>query len=97
MITAIGSGMMGATLNAQQLSGKTDNVSFTEALQKAAEQVNALQNNAATQSQMFALGQTNDIHSVMISAQKATVALELTTQVRNRVLEAYSEVMRMSM
>lgn len=71
--------------------------SFSKALEKAAEEVNSLQNDAATQAQLFVTGQTNDIHSVMIASQKATVALELTTQVRNKVLEAYQEVMRMSM
>ena len=72
-------------------------MSFGKALESAAEQVNSLQNDAASQAQFFVAGQTNDIHSVMIASQKATVALELTTQVRNKVLEAYQEVMRMTM
>jgi flagellar hook-basal body complex protein FliE len=71
--------------------------SFSSMLTNAAQQVNTLQNNAASQARSFVLGQTNDIHSVMIASQKATVALELTTQVRNKVLDAYQEVMRMSM
>ena len=71
--------------------------SFTNALAQAAEQVNTLQVNAADQSRAFALGQTSDIHSVMIASQKASVALELTTQIRNKVLEAYQTVMQMQM
>jgi flagellar hook-basal body complex protein FliE len=59
--------------------------------------VNNLQIAAQDQQRAFVLGQTNDIHSIMIASQKATVALELTTQVRNKVLEAYQEVMRMTM
>ena len=71
--------------------------SFSSTLMKAAQDVNNLQIAAADQSKAFVLGQTNDIHSVMIAAQKATVALELTTQVRNKVLEAYQSVMQMQM
>ena len=71
--------------------------SFSSTLMKAAQEVNNLQNAAADQSRSFVLGQTNDIHSVMIASQKATVALELTTQVRNKVLEAYQSVMQMAM
>lgn len=97
LVTTITPGVMDATNRSQRVAANTNSPSFSEALQKAAEQVNTLQNDAANQAQLFALGQTNDIHSVMIAAQKATVALELTTQVRNRVLESYSEVMRMSM
>ncbi|MDR3710578.1 MAG: flagellar hook-basal body complex protein FliE [Capsulimonadaceae bacterium] len=101
LVNAIGSGMGDARLqmlpSAKPDSGVPDGKSFSKALADAAEQVNSLQNDAANQAQLFAAGQTNDIHSVMIASQKATVALELTTQVRNKVLEAYQEVMRMSM
>jgi len=75
----------------------TNSNSFSSTLVKAMQDVNDLQNTAQDQSRAFVLGQTNDIHSVMIASQKATVALELTTQVRNKVLEAYQEVMRMTM
>ena len=71
--------------------------SFSSTLMKAANEVNDLQNSAAAQAKAFVIGQTNDIHSVMIAGQKATVALELTTQVRNKVLEAYQNVMQMAM
>jgi flagellar hook-basal body complex protein FliE len=71
--------------------------SFSETLQKAFDNVNTMQNSAATAATSFATGQVNDIHSVMIAAQKATVALDLTTQVRNQVVGAYQQIMQMSM
>jgi flagellar hook-basal body complex protein FliE len=71
--------------------------SFSSTLTKAMQEVNDLQNASQNQQRAFILGQTNDIHSVMIATQKASVALELTTQVRNKVLEAYQEVMKMTM
>ncbi len=71
--------------------------SFVSELGKALQSVNSAQNNAAGLATAFALHQTNDIHNVMIAAQQASLALQLTTQVRNKVVEAYQEVMRMSM
>ena len=36
-----------------------------------------------------------DIHSAVIDAQKAEIALNLTIQIRNKLLESYQEIMRM--
>ena len=37
-----------------------------------------------------------DLHEVMIAAQKASVTLSATMEVRNKAVEAYQEIMRMS-
>ena len=71
--------------------------SFGDALQKAFDSVNDLQTNAAQSARQFALGQVNDIHSVMIAGQKASVALELTTEVRNKIVDAYQTIMSIQM
>jgi flagellar hook-basal body complex protein FliE len=71
--------------------------SFSSMLGQAFQQVSDLQNNAAGQAASFALGRSNDVHSTVIAAQKATIALELATQIRNKVLDAYQEVMKTSM
>jgi flagellar hook-basal body complex protein FliE len=71
--------------------------SFSSMLGQAFQQVNQLQNNASSQAEAFALGRSNDVHSTVIAAQKATIALELATQIRNKVLDAYQEVMKTSM
>jgi flagellar hook-basal body complex protein FliE len=63
----------------------------------ALDNVNALQNNASSAATQFALGQSSDIHSVMIAGQKAGITLELTTQVRNKIVDAYQSIMQMSM
>ena len=41
------------------------------------------------------LNEVNDISQVVIAGEKAGVALQLTMQIRNKVVEAYQEVMRM--
>jgi len=68
--------------------------SFGASLQNAFAQVNTLQNHAADMTKAFAAGQTSDIHSVIIASEQATIALQLTTQVRNKAIEAYQEIMR---
>lgn len=40
-------------------------------------------------------GEINNLHDVTIAAQKASIALQLTVQVRDKALEAYQEMMRM--
>lgn len=71
--------------------------SFASTLQNAFDNVNGLQNQAAQAATSFATGQVNDVHSVMIAAQKATIALDMTTQVRNQIVSAYQQVMQMQM
>jgi flagellar hook-basal body complex protein FliE len=39
---------------------------------------------------------TGDVHDAMIAMQKAEMALELTVQVRNKLMQAYQDVMRMT-
>lgn len=74
-----------------------DSPSFGQTLQDALGSVNDLQNRAGGMARAFAVGQTGDIHSVMIASEEATVALQLTTQVRNKVVEAYQDIMRLSL
>ncbi len=71
--------------------------SFGQMLQSALGQVSGLQDHAGQMTTAFAQGKTGDIHSVMIASEQATMALQLTTQIRNKAVDAYQEVMRMSM
>lgn len=56
-------------------------------------------NNAQIESQIatekLARGENIDLHDVMITAQKSSVTLQTTVEVRNKIVEAYQEVMRM--
>lgn len=48
-----------------------------------------------SQLRMLATGETNNIHQVMLSLEKAKTSFELTLQVRNKLLEGYHDIMRM--
>jgi flagellar hook-basal body complex protein FliE len=76
-------------------TGTTSEKSFGQFLSDAVSNVNELQNKADQASADLATGRIEDISQVVIAAEKAAVALQLTIQVRNKVLESYQEMMRM--
>ncbi|MEC9488396.1 MAG: flagellar hook-basal body complex protein FliE [Halanaerobium sp.] len=74
---------------------KTDGPSFISVLQDAINEVNVSQINAQNLARDFALGRVENIHTVTIAAQKAELALDLTVAIRNKIMDAYQEIMRM--
>jgi flagellar hook-basal body complex protein FliE len=67
---------------------------FGQFLSDALNKVNQQQQESSQLTQQFAAGQTSDVHQVLIASEKAALALELTVQIRNKVIEAYQEIMR---
>ena len=68
---------------------------FADTLKDAVGQVNTLQKESDVKMQQLATGKTSNIPDVMMSAEKADIAFRLMVQVRNKVIEAYQEVMKM--
>lgn len=68
---------------------------FGRLLAEALNNVEAAQKEAANAAQRLATGEIRDVAEVLIASEKATLALQMTVQVRNKVLEAYQEIMRM--
>jgi flagellar hook-basal body complex protein FliE len=68
--------------------------SFATTLKEAVGQVN-IQKDADKQAQNLATGKTTDIPEVMMAAEKADIALRMMVQVRNKIIEAYQDVMKM--
>lgn len=81
----------------QTSDGEKSSVDFAKMLSDAVEKVNSLQKNADQMANDFALGRISNIHDVIIEAEKASVALKLTTEVRDKIIEAYREIMRMQL
>lgn len=71
--------------------------SFGQFLSDALQSVENQKQEADLLTSQFITGQISDVHSVMISAEKAALALELTVQVRNKMIEAYQEIMRIQL
>lgn len=73
------------------------NVSFSKILGESLDKVANMENEAANLGNQLAAGQGTDMHTVMIASEKASLAVQLTVQVRNKAVEAYQEIMRMQM
>jgi len=73
----------------------TDGPSFADTLEQSLDKVNTLQKKADVAIQDFITGDTRYIHETMLAVGKADLAFRLTMQVRNKMVEAYQEVMRM--
>lgn len=69
---------------------------FGTALANGLEQVQALHGTADDLSIQAATGDLQDVHDYMIASQQASTATSLTVAVRNKALEAFSEIMRMT-
>ncbi|MES2493181.1 MAG: flagellar hook-basal body complex protein FliE [Pseudomonadota bacterium] len=68
---------------------------FAGALRHALDGVNATQQKAADLSAAYENGEVTDIAKVMLARQEAGIGFEATLQVRNRLLSAYQDIMRM--
>jgi len=68
---------------------------FAEALERAVRSADELQRRADAAAAALADGRTDDVHAVMVAVEEANLALQLAIQVRNRLLEAYQELIRM--
>ncbi len=71
------------------------NGSFGDILSDAVKSVNEQQKNYDTALNRYMLKGDVSIHDLMIAGEKARLSLELTLQIRNKVIEAYQEIMRM--
>lgn len=71
--------------------------SFASALGGALDKVNAAQAKSEALGDAYQRGEVTDVAKVMLARQEAGVAFEATLQVRNKLLSAYQDIMRMGM
>ncbi len=84
-------------LSSSPESKSNKSASFMEYLTGAIGEVDALQKDAASNAEKLALGDQSYLHNTIISYEKANLALQLTVEVRNKIIEAYQEIMRIQM
>ncbi|OPZ84206.1 MAG: Flagellar hook-basal body complex protein FliE [Firmicutes bacterium ADurb.Bin419] len=89
-ISSISKSAFSNTEKAESLEGSFANY-FMEALTK----VSDLEKESTALTEDFAAGNTDNIHQVLILAEKADVALQFTMQIRNKIMDAYKEIMNM--
>lgn len=67
---------------------------FAGFLSRAIDDVNQIQKSADEQMSKVIQGNVEDIHTAMIELQKANLSFQVMMEVRNKILEAYQEIMR---
>lgn len=70
-------------------------VNFKELLDQAISDVDGMQKSANSKIAQFSAGEIADPHEVMVAIEEASLALQYTMQIRNKMLDAYQEIMRM--
>jgi flagellar hook-basal body complex protein FliE len=80
-----------AAITAGGAGGAQFQSAFTEAVSK----VEQFQNNAQASIERFLSGEGEELHQVALKTQQAELSFELFLQVRNKIVSAYQEVMRM--
>ena len=79
-----------------RIPGKTgEGESFGDVLKSAISTANELQKQSDSEIQKLMTGESVDLHTTMIAVQKADLSFQMMMQVRNKIVQAYQEIMRM--
>ncbi|PLR69747.1 MULTISPECIES: flagellar hook-basal body complex protein FliE [Bacillaceae] len=81
-------------LNSQSIQN-TQQTNFSQLLKQSIEEVNSMQIKSDEMTSALAAGKNVELQDVMIAAEKASVTLLTTIEIRNKAVEAYQEMMRM--
>ena len=68
---------------------------FKESLAQTVREIDGMQKEANQAIETMAAGEPKDVHEVMIAMEKAGISLRLMVQVRNKIMTAYEEIMRL--
>lgn len=69
--------------------------SFKKTLEGYMDEVNKMQHKADASIEKMAAGEITDVHQVMNSVQEANLAFNMMMEIRNKMMDAYQEIMRM--
>lgn len=87
--------LSGGSLKPVQQANAKESGSFSEVFGRYLNGVNTQLQESEKLTTQLVTGEVKNLHDVTIAAQKASIALQLTVQVRDKALEAYQEMMRM--
>ncbi len=78
----------------RELTREQSGVSFGETLRDALTTVNDAQKQSDLAVQTLMTGENQDLHATLIAVQKADLSFQMMMQVRNKIIQAYQEIMR---
>lgn len=79
----------------QDMPGLEDTHSFKNIMSRYLEEVNTLQHDADAQIQRLVAGETEDLHQVMLAMDEAETSFSMMMEIRNKLVDAYKEIVRM--
>ena len=89
------SGMEFKKLDKSDLGAQDSSKSFSSFIDQSLKDIEASQIEADTAVKDLATGKNKNLHQVMLTLEKADTTLKLGMQIRNKIVEAYKEIMRM--
>jgi len=78
------------TINEKKSAG-----SFVDILKESINKANEIEKETDKEIQRLATMENTDIHTTMIAVEKADMTFQLMMQIRNKIISAYEEIMRM--
>lgn len=75
--------------------GQEEVRSFSDTMKESLSNVNTLRKQSVSMVESFAAGENQNVHELMITMQKSSLATSMTSAVRSKLLEAYKEVIKM--
>ncbi len=93
-INAVASSIQGLSALNKETSDASG-VSFKQLLTDALNDISALEQESNKLTEDFIAGKTDNIASVLIAGEKASISLSFVMEIRNKIMESYQEIMRM--
>lgn len=88
--------LRGASSTGETVAQSESATAFSDVLSQAMALAETTTTDSATYNDALLIGELDNLHDATISSAKAELAINLTVQIRNKVVEAYNEIMRMS-
>ena len=98
VVNGISLGDLSPYISNSSLTKTEESEAFSDVLSAAMgsiSETNELQNQAELEEIRFALGESENTHDLLIAQAKASVALQYTVAVRDKIIDAYREIMQM--
>jgi len=80
---------------AVSLPAAVDQPKFSDMVTDLLQSVNGVQNEAAAIQQAYLAGEEVELHQMMIKAEEVGISMDLLLEIRNRLVDAYNDLMRM--
>ena len=75
--------------------GQDKKADFQSVITDHLTKVSAMESDANKKTQDFVIGKSDNLHEIIVAGEKAKLALEFTVEIRNKIVNAYKEIMRM--